>query len=254
MLLFFAAFIAHLGSTAGAADLVQKGSARSVEIVDGDTLVLDTGQQVRLVGLQAPKLPLGRKGFRAWPLGDRSRQTLKNLTLGRQLTLSYGGREIDRYGRLLAHLHDPSGTWIQGEMLRKGMARVYSFPDNRALVGKMLALENEARLAQRGIWRHRFYHIRTADTVKRHINSFQLIEGRVWKVAVRRKRTYINFEEDWRTDFTISVKRRNARNFKTAPYSLPSLVGKRIRIRGWVKNWNGPFIETTHPEQFELLE
>lgn len=191
-----------------------------------------------------PNCHLGEKGFVPGLLAtgpDKHSKTLPSA-------VTYGGREIDRYGRLLAHLHDPSGTWIQGEMLRKGMARVYSFPDNRALVGKMLALENEARLAQRGIWRHRFYHIRTADTVKRHINSFQLIEGRVWKVAVRRKRTYINFEEDWRTDFTISVKRRNARNFKTAPYSLPSLVGKRIRIRGWVKNWNGPFIEATHPE------
>jgi micrococcal nuclease len=236
-----------------AADLIQKGRATAVKIVDGDTLVLNTGQQVRLVGLQAPKLPLGRKGFRAWPLGQQSKKTLKDLTLGRQLTLSYGGREIDRHGRLLAHLHDQNGVWIQGEMLLKGMARVYSFPDNRALIAKMLALEQKARTQNRGIWRHRFYKIRRAEDAGRFINSFQLIEGRVLKVATPRKRAYINFGDDWRSDFTISIKRRHLRLFQSAGFSLQSLPGKRIRVRGWVKKWNGPLIEATHPEQIEIL-
>ena len=42
-----------------------------VEIVDGGTLRLDMGKQVRLVGLQAPRLPLGRANFKAWPLGGK---------------------------------------------------------------------------------------------------------------------------------------------------------------------------------------
>ena len=41
--------------------------ARVVEVIDGDTVVLEDGRQVRLVGIQAPKLALGRPGFRAWP-------------------------------------------------------------------------------------------------------------------------------------------------------------------------------------------
>ena len=46
--------------------------ARAVEIVDGDTLILADGREVRLVGIQAPKLPLGRKNFRTWPLADEA--------------------------------------------------------------------------------------------------------------------------------------------------------------------------------------
>ena len=42
-------------------------------ISDGDTLVLDSGLVVRLIGLQAPKLPLGRDGFEAWPLAENWR-------------------------------------------------------------------------------------------------------------------------------------------------------------------------------------
>lgn len=48
-----------------AADLRAGERARVAAVVDGDTVVLTTGRQVRLVGLQAPKLPLGRVGFTA---------------------------------------------------------------------------------------------------------------------------------------------------------------------------------------------
>lgn len=43
-----------------------------VEIVDGDTVFLEDGQQVRLIGIQAPKLSLGREHVSDWPLGEES--------------------------------------------------------------------------------------------------------------------------------------------------------------------------------------
>ena len=52
---------------------------RAVEIVDGDTLVLEDGLQVRLVGTQAPKLPLGRPNFQTWPLATEAKAALARL-------------------------------------------------------------------------------------------------------------------------------------------------------------------------------
>jgi endonuclease YncB( thermonuclease family) len=104
---------------------------RVTEIVDGDTLYLADGREVRLVGLQAPKLPLGRPDFEPWPLSDAAKAALSRLTLGKAVTLAYGGRPVDRHGRMLAHLYlDPgpetAQTWVQGAMLEAGMARVYT--------------------------------------------------------------------------------------------------------------------------------
>ena len=93
--------------------------------------------EIRPVGIQAPKLPLGRKNFPTWPLAAESKKALENLVLGKTVTLIFGGSDKDRDGRLLAHLHRPDRTWVQGEMLKKGMARVYSFADNRARVGRI---------------------------------------------------------------------------------------------------------------------
>ena len=234
--------------------LVAAETERVVEIVDGDTLVLAGGRQVRLVGIQAPKLPLGRPGFKAWPLAAEAKAALAELTLGREVTLAYGGRRIDRHGRALAHLIEGSGTWVQGELLARGMARVYSFADNRALIPEMLARERAARAARRGIWRWRFYAVRGAEEAAQHLGGFELVEGRVIKVAVVRKRVYLNFGADWRSDFTVTIAPRTRRLFEAEGIDPSAYEGRMVRVRGWVKSYNGPLIEATHPEQIEVLE
>ena len=228
------------------------GTAKAVEVVDGDTLVLDDGRQVRLVGLQAPKLPLDRPGFKTWPLADKAKAALERLALGRTLALSYGGRETDRHRRALAHLTDAeTGRWIQGAMLAQGMARVYTFKDNRSAIAEMLALEQAAREAGRGIWSHPYYAVRTPETVARDVDSFQVVEGTVLSVGLNKGKTFLNFGADWRSDFTVAIEGRDAKSFRDAAFSLKELEGRRIRVRGWVKSWNGPMIEASHPEQIE---
>ena len=242
-----------LGPAAFAAPLEEGGTGRVVEVVDGDTLVLDDGRQVRLVGIQAPKLPLGRPGFEAWPLGEKSKAALEALTLGRVVSLRYGGRRTDRHGRSLAHLFGEDGTWIQGILLDKGMARVYSFADNRALVPLMLAHERAARTPGRGIWGNPFYAVRTPDEMDRFIDSFQIVEGLVLDAAVVKRRGYLNFGPDWRTDFTVSIAPRDRAAFTDSGIDIEAYAGRRVRVRGWIKSYNGPMIEATHPEQIEVL-
>jgi micrococcal nuclease len=234
-----------------ATEAVKSGMA--ARVIDGDTLALDSGLHVRLVGIQAPKLPLGRPGFAKWPLADESKAALEALTLGKALTLGYGGRRIDRYGRLLAHLTAPGGAWVQGEMLARGMARVYSFADNRSRIPDMLAREAEARASKRGIWAHPYYAVRTPDEAGRHIGSFQIVQGRVVSAAVARKRGYLNFGPDWKTDFTISIAPRDMRRFRAAGQDIAAYKDRVVRVRGWLRRYNGPMIEVTHPEQIELL-
>ena len=232
-------------------DIVDRGSVR--DVVDGDTVVLDGATQVRLVGIQAPKLALGRPGFRPWPLAEESKALLETLTLGKSLRLSYGGRRIDRHGRLLAHLEDAEGRWIQGEMLSAGLARVYSFADNRSRIPDMLALEQKARAVALGIWSKPYYNVRSATETPKFIDTFQIVEGRVVSAAVVRRRGYLNFGSDWRSDFTVTVAPRFRRLFDRAGLAIVAYEGKRVRVRGWLKSFNGPMIEATHPEQIELL-
>ena len=227
--------------------------ATVVEVVDGDTVLLDDGWQVRLVGIQAPKLPLGRKNFQKWPLADESKKALEALVMGQSVVLAYGGQRVDRHGRRLAHLFLDDGSWVQEIMLSNGMARVYSFPDNRAIVAEMLLAESRARQDGAGIWGNNWYAVRTADALSRDIGSFQVIEGRVVAAADVRGTVYLNFGTDWRSDFTVKISKRHRKSFSVGEVDLMALEGRRVRVRGWLDDYNGPMIEATHPEQIEIL-
>mgnify|MGYP005656884733 FL=1 len=260
-ILIWVAIWAHPSTVAADLDwnnLTMGGTSRIIQIIDGDTVVLtppiNGATEVRLVGIQAPKLALGRTGFQAWPLGEESKAALSALALGKDVTLFFGGRKMDRHSRLLAHLKTSDGVWLQGRMLRSGMARVYSFADNRSEVAALLEQESLARVAGEGIWSHPFYAIRTPDTVGAFIGRYELIEGTVLDTAHVKGRTYLNFGEDWRQDFTVTVQKKAHGLFEKAGIDLLALKGRNIRVRGWVKSYNGPSINLTHPERLEILD
>lgn len=239
----------------GPQDLPSGGTAQIIMVVDGDTVVLDDKRQVRLVGIQAPKLALGRPNFQAWPLGEEAKLALKTLTLGKAVEVWLAPSSPDRHGRVLAHLVSVEGQhWLQGEMLRQGLARVYTFPDNRVLAREQLALERQARADGRGMWALPYYALRTPDNVRHDVGTFQIVEGRIVDVARVKKRIYLNFGVDWRSDFTIKVDVRKEALFKAAGIDLLALKGQRVRVRGWIKDQNGPMIEVDHPERLEPLD
>ena len=224
-------------------------SSRVIKIIDGDTLLLENNITVRLVGLQAPKIALTRKNFKEWPLGYQSKDALSTLALNKTVHLYYGGRKMDRYGRTLAHLFLDDGTWLQGEILKQGMARVYSFADNRSVVMQMLTAEQEALKNKKGIWNLDFYKIKSQENSGKDINSFQIISGKILDVATVRNTVYLNFGDDYKTDFTIVISGRVRKMFEKMNIDLASLQGKSIFVRGWLKYYNGPTIDLTHPEQ-----
>lgn len=242
---------APLNAAEEAAAPASGGSARVTEIIDGDTVTLDDGRQVRLVGIQAPKLPLGRRDFKTWPLADEAKQALEKITSGRIVELRYGGGRIDRHGRVLAHLFLENGVWVQGEMLKAGMARVYTFPDNRETAQEMYAIEHSARQARRGVWSHSFYAVRTPEETSEHIGAFQVVEGLVLDAVKVKGAVYLNFGADWRKDFTVMIPSTALRMFVKDGIDPLSFKGKNIRARGWLKERNGPMIEVSHPEQVE---
>ncbi len=235
--------------------------AHITQIIDGDTLVLAGGAQVRLTGIQAPKLPLGRAGMKAWPLAAEAKSAVSKMALGRDVVLFGLGRDSDRHGRRLAQIlvadvasGQSRSDWLQGEMVRQGFARVYTFRDNRACAVALYAREREARAARRGMWRLDFYDIRSAeDDLGRDLGTFQLVEGTVHRVVRGKGDAYLDFGDDYKSDFSVIILARNLRLFDDEGYDLRGLQGRQVRVRGWLAKRNGPLIEVTHPEQIERL-
>jgi micrococcal nuclease len=226
-------------------------------VIDGDTVRLAGGRQdVRLVGIQAPKLPLGRKGFKPWPLAGDAEAALKSMVQDHTVALRLGTTARDRNGRVLAHLVRDDGLWIQAEMLRRGWARVYTFPDNRQLADELFAAEREARAAKRGIWGHAFYAVRNADpaALAADRGTFQVIEGRVADAAKVRGRVFLNFGTDYRSDFTATIAPEALALFSKEGRDPLAFENQTVRVRGYVRDYNGPVLDITHPEQIERVD
>jgi micrococcal nuclease len=123
-----------------------------VKVVDGDTLVLAGGIKVRVLGLDAPEME--RDGQPAEFLAHKAKAVLADLTLNKTIALEYDRLRYDRYGRLLAYLFLPDHTLVNTELVRRGLARVYFIAPNLRYQKELLAAQQEAIAAQRGIWPH----------------------------------------------------------------------------------------------------
>jgi micrococcal nuclease len=232
------------------AQMQRAGAVRVERAVDGDTLALADGRELRLIGLSAPK---SMSRGPVYAVAEAARQELDRLAAGRTMTLYVGGRDRDRHQRILAHAVAEDGTWLQGAMLAAGLARVETFADNRARAGDMLALEAAARSARRGIWAETRYRVLTPEQAERFRDAYQIVEGRVLRVNEEKGRFELEFTPDGNRGFVVSIPSRQRASFRTAGVDPATLVGAGLRVRGWIHRRLGPHILASHPEQIERL-
>jgi len=236
------------------AGLERDGSAAVAAVIDGDSLTLTDGRTVRLVGIQAPKLAKGRQNFPEWPLAREAKLALEELVANQTVGLRFGGAKSDRYGRVLAQLDRPDGLWIQGELIRRGLARVYTFPDNHAAAAPMYALEQEARAAGRGLWADPFYRVRTPDQTLQYVGRFELVQGRIVEGARTDHGVFLNFDRDWRTAFTLRINTEAQKLFRADGIDPLAIRGTQVRVRGYIRrDRDRAIIDITHPEEIERL-
>lgn len=130
-------------------------TVKVVEVVDGDTLLVQEGDEtrtVRLIGIDAPERshPSKPKEF----LADEAASFLASLCEGKTVRLEPGDEDVDRHGRLLRYVHLPDGTLVNREMVRQGYARVYR-RFRFAREAEFLDAEEAARKEEKGIWREK---------------------------------------------------------------------------------------------------
>jgi hypothetical protein len=221
---------------------VSIGTATVSGITDG-SIALDNGRKLHLAGVEAGDI------VRIAPAAGTV-LTLKRLP---------GARETDRYGRLNAHVFITDGgteRWVQAELVDQGLARVSPRVGDTDCARKLLAAEQSARAAKLGLWGEAYYVIGRAEDpaeVLKNRGRLGLVEGKVLSVRESGGTIYVNFGRRWSEDFTVTIAKRNARMFSAAGLEPKSLSGRRVRIRGWIEERGGPWVEAARPEQIEVM-
>lgn len=228
--------------------------AMVAEVIDGDTLRLADGRTVRLAAIRAPKPRPDRPAAQPpHDIAEAARAALAALVDGRPVGLAHEAGCEDRYGRLVAHVVDADGRWIQAELVAGGFARVDGAVEDRRAVALLLGPESAARAARRGLWRLAPYRVVRPDETARLLDSFQIVEGEVRRVDRKGGRIWLDFGDDWRRDFTVLVPAPVARMFARDGLDPALPAGTMVRVRGWIEWHNGPLIELEFPEQIEVI-
>jgi endonuclease YncB( thermonuclease family) len=235
-------------------DVIVHGLARHA--IDGRTFMLDDGREVRLAAVEVPP-PESSPGAAA-------KEALDALVGGDDIVLRRADVETDRYGRLVAYAYaerDGDELFAQGELIASGFARVGDHVGGRNCALELLKSENAARAAKLGLWADSHYDVLDAETptdVLARRGRFALVEGKVVSVRESGATIYVNFGRRWSEDFTVTVLKRNERNFTAAGLDLKGLTGRRIQVRGFIeargRTGQSPWIEADYPEQIETAD
>ncbi len=240
------------------------------EVISGDIFILNSGLKVKLASVNIPKKELSQ------PLADAAKNALAKLVKGKQVQLYYTNKKRDRYGRAEAQitiLENGDEKWLQIEMLKLGLARVYTWPKTEPEprprqnqkpqninIKALYEAENMARTGKLGIWDSKktngFYDIRSPEpnALAQLVDSVQIVEGIIVKTAKARGTIYLNFGADYKTDFTIAIDKSAARSFKRADYDPLLLAGAKVRVRGYIELYGGPIIWLDDPARLQILD
>ncbi len=145
-----------LSSLAHSQILVQRESEyRTVKrVVDGDTLILENGERVRLIGVDSPETKHPQKPVEYF--GKEASGFTRSMVQGKKVRLEFDQSNSpnghkDKYGRTLAYVFLEDGTFLNAEIVKQGYGHAYTrFPFR--YLKEFRQLEREAREQGRGLW------------------------------------------------------------------------------------------------------
>ncbi len=125
-------------------------SGTVVKVFDGDTVLLESGEKVRYLGIDAPEVAHGDTPADCY--GAEAKALNEQLVLHREVRLRYDRMPTDAHGRLLAYVFLPDGRCVNDELVARGAALVFRSSEGFSRFHELLALQRAALRDRRGLW------------------------------------------------------------------------------------------------------
>lgn len=214
-------------------------------VYDGDTLTLDDGSRVRVLGIDAPEL--GRDGRPDEPLARAARDAARELLLrNAQVHLHAEAETSDHYDRRLAHVLGPQGTNLALHLLERGLVTTLAVPPNARLAPCYATAEAAARAARRGLWGERAYRTLAARELRAD-GRFHRVRGEVTRSWRSRKGWSMLLDDRvqlWIAEADLAAFDRGR---------LERAGGRTVETQGDVKDRGGrPWLRVRHPAALQF--
>lgn len=197
---------------------------RVKSVYDGDTIILKSGERVRLLGINTPEIE-GR--FREdEPGGQVAKAWLQDQLKDGKVFLEYDKEKQDHYQRSLAHLYLPDGKHLNVGLVENGLAAVSIIPPNLRHTKALVSAQQKAEEERLGIWVMPQYQTHPLSQIAQNNKGWQRFIGSPKSIKTSRKYTRLIFNDQ----FNIRIANDNLTLFP----DLKTYLGKSIEMRGWV--------------------
>ncbi|SFP45638.1 Endonuclease YncB, thermonuclease family [Nitrosomonas cryotolerans] len=208
------------------------------KIYDGDTIVLENGQRVRLLGINTPEIESRYR--KSEPGGIAAKKWLQRQLRNKKVYLEFDQEKYDRYKRLLAHVYLPNGQHLNTALVENGLAVLNLIPPNLRHAGIMLKAQQRAEELGLGIWSISAYKPRPLTQISEKTNGWQRYTGIAKSIKHSRKYS--------RLIFNHKMDIRIANDSLPLFPELKTYLGKSLEIRGWISRKKDHYsIRIHHP-------
>lgn len=226
-----------------------------VRVIDGDTVEIKGGKAARYIGIDTPETR--KKTEKGWvkasdPYGEEAKRLNEQLVLGKDVRLEFDVQKQDRYKRLLVHCFVKDGdkeVLVQAEILKNGLAYLYTFPPNVRYTKILVEALKDARANRRGVWSQ---DLTIASTdAEQYVGQRKIVEGKVTRARSLEKFAQLTLE-----GLKVVIFRKDLEIFLNEGISPASFYkGKNIRVFGMIKEYKGePEIIVSHPTHIEVVD
>lgn len=216
-------------------------------VIDGDTVRLATGKNLRLIGVDTPEI--GHDGSRDQQGARAAADYLKSLLPGTpSLPVVFDAERHDHYGRLLGHLFLTDGTNVQALLLVWGYGTPLIIPPNLQFLDCYRANADTAISAKRGIWSYREYQLMDIDKISPMSRGYHRIQGQVTHTGESRSSLWVNMG----SHLALRIARSDLKYF--TGIDISGLTGRTVLARGMVYRRNDQLrIRVRHPLDLRII-
>jgi endonuclease YncB( thermonuclease family) len=215
-------------------------------VYDGDTVLLEDGRKIRLLGINTPEVQHRDKPADVG--GEDAKAWLINKLQQAKVRLEIDFERTDKYGRTLAHLFTEKKEHINLSLVKAGLATTSIYPPNLLYVNELAAAENKAEQDKLGLWRRPEYAAIPVNNLSEagHPGWSRLV-GKVLTIHNTPKSLYLVFS----SRFEARIERKWLALFP----DINGYLGKKVEVRGWLnKNKDHFSLLIRHPTAIKLRE
>lgn len=220
------------------------------EVIDGDTILLSDNRRIRYIGIDAPESG-GLKPAEYY--GDTAKEINRDLTEGKAVRIETDLDRVDNYGRTLAYVY-VGDIFVNGRLVELGAAVARPYPPNTKHYKDLKRKMERARDEKLGVWADVDRWMIPAEDAGRHIGLSKTVVGKVLRTEKKGFGVFLNFGEDFSSDFTVFIPAKNLPYFRDEGIEDPASLyrGKVIETTGTIREHNGPSISIKHPGQIYI--